>query len=108
MNSTQNIYCALRTLGSHIEPPDETDPLQEEIEQTKSLCNDAAERLEFLSHAVVKLTKRLERYEKSRLYWKKRAKDAENFIALEEARRAVLQIQAQAVMQTLINQSNLS
>lgn len=108
MIPTENIFRALRTLGSNIEEPESDDPLAEEVRQTKMLVNDAANRLEILSKAVVKLSRRLDRYAQSRAGWKARAKDAENFIALEEARRAVLQIKAQAVMQTLINQSNLS
>jgi len=108
MIPTENIYLALRTLGSNIKEPDSEDPKAEEVNQTKMLVNDAANRLEMLSKAVVKLSRRLDRYAQSRANWKARAKDAENFIALEQAQQAVLQIKFQAAMQNFINQKNLS
>jgi len=105
---TANIYIALRTLGSNIEEPDSEDPKAEEVNQTKMLVNEAATRLELLSAALVKMARRLDRCARSRAGWKARAKDAENFIELEQARQAVLKMKAHEVMQTLIKQNHLS
>lgn len=75
---THNIYRALRTLGSNIQPPAPDDTMAEMVAQTKALCLDAADRMECLAKAADGLAR-------GRRYWKLRAKKAEEEVQIAKA-----------------------